>query len=382
MLRHRFGFLRKTKAGDSATQLLTNGSSSSISPSKLAATKMNMDGNFQLARKRVVPSLDEREWQGDFTFIQLADPQFGMLNNNDSWEVEVEFLSRAIQVINVMQPMPRFVVVCGDLVNAFPDKDTKQKGTQAEQVKDFKAVVSQLRPEIVPVCVCGNHDIGDKPTPETISLFRSRFGDDYFEFRVGGVQFIVLNTSLYWDGSLARDEFKKQDTWLSKVLGRPERDNTPPVHRVIFSHIPPFIYKPDEPNGYFNLNTHVRANLLSRVMEAGVTKWFCGHYHRNAGGNCGGLEVVVTGAVGCNIEDDGKDPLGLKGITKLFCETATSGFRVVTVRERMIEHQWVTLDDIAPVSKRQLPFSRPRAQTDGSVVSGVVARNRKHSSNI
>jgi hypothetical protein len=80
-----------------------------------------------------------------------------------------------------------------------------------------------------------------------------------------------------------------------QVLGRPEdkgnKGRPPPVHKVIFSHIPPFIYKPDEDNGYFNLNKHVRENLLTRAMEAGVTKWFCGHYHRNAGGLCGGLEV-------------------------------------------------------------------------------------------
>jgi predicted MPP superfamily phosphohydrolase len=60
---------------------------------------------------------------------------------------------------------PRFVVVCGDLVDASPDKPQWQEA----QVKTFKDVMATVDESIPLVCLCGNHG---KPsaTRQLISL--------------------------------------------------------------------------------------------------------------------------------------------------------------------------------------------------------------------
>ena len=54
-----------------------------------------------------------------------------------------------------------------------------------------------LDPEIPLVCVCGNHDVGEEPTKETIEGYAKSFGDDYFSFWHGGVKFMVINSQYF-----------------------------------------------------------------------------------------------------------------------------------------------------------------------------------------
>ena len=67
------------------------------------------------------------------------------------------------------------------------------------------------------MCVCGNHDVGNRPTKDTIANYQSTFGDDYFSFWHSGVQFIVLNSQLYEDCSLTKDLALAQDNWLGNI---------------------------------------------------------------------------------------------------------------------------------------------------------------------
>ena len=61
--------------------------------------------------------------------------------------------------------------------------------------------MSELDPDIPAICVCGNHDIGNTPTRESVKHYVDKFGDDYFTFWVGGVKFIVINSQFYEDAS-------------------------------------------------------------------------------------------------------------------------------------------------------------------------------------
>ena len=68
--------------------------------------------------------------------------------------------------------------------------------------------------------------------------------------------------------------------------------------------------------------------MLTKFKSSNVSKIFCGHYHRNAGGWDGpSLELVVTSAIGCQI---GNDPHGM---------------RIVKVFEDHIEHKYHSLED-------------------------------------
>eukprot|EP00966_Prymnesium_polylepis_P239423 5536893-Prymnesium_polylepis.1 len=64
-----------------------------------------------------------------------------------------------------MTPRPAFAVVCGDLVHAYPATQAEQ---HAAQVATFKDIFREIHRDIALVCLCGNHDIGDRPSSATI----------------------------------------------------------------------------------------------------------------------------------------------------------------------------------------------------------------------
>ena len=121
---------------------------------------------------------------------------------------------------------------------------------------------------------------GNQPSKDTIHRYRSTWGDDYFSFWTHGCLFIVLNSQLYEDCSLTEDLASEQDEWLDQVLLETEKAK----YTFVFQHIPWFLKTPDEDKEYFNIETGLRMKMLNKFYDAGVSKIFCGHYHRNTGG--------------------------------------------------------------------------------------------------
>lgn len=83
-----------------------------------------------IAKDNKFPTLTEDEegsWEGNFIFIQAADTQFGLIDQaktgslkTNVWDDEIALTKIAIEKANQLVPRPRFFIVCGDLVNAFP----------------------------------------------------------------------------------------------------------------------------------------------------------------------------------------------------------------------------------------------------------------------
>jgi len=298
------------------------------------------------------------EWKSDFYFVQMADTQFGLmgavkqsqmtdlqpeLSSEEVYELELEMTRTAVKTINSLSPPPSFVVVCGDLVNAFPSTPQEQD----KQIQDFKELMGAVNVDIPLVCVCGNHDIGDTPNRKTVDRFKEKFGDDFFSFWVQGVKFLVINSQFYYDSSDAKELLEEQDEWLTKELIATKQQE--PTHAVVFSHIAPFLRAEFEETGYFNLKQQVRKSLLDRMKSAKVSKWFCGHFHRNAGGftEDGLLECVVTTAVGTTItNNEGGDFLGLSGMAGAHVVASDSGFRIVKIQKEKITHKFFTIKDM------------------------------------
>jgi predicted phosphodiesterase len=99
-------------------------------------------------------------------------------------------------------------------------------------------------------------------------------------------------------------------------------------------HYPLFLESEDEPGSYFNVPVKTRRILLALFERYGVRTVFAGHYHQNAYGRVGNLEVITTGAVG--------RPLG----------DSVSGFGVVDVYDDGLEYRFLPLDatESEPVS--------------------------------
>ncbi|XP_076329046.1 serine/threonine-protein phosphatase CPPED1-like isoform X2 [Tachypleus tridentatus] len=329
--------------------------------------------SFQIFTKNRLLTGFEKEkeglWKGPFSFIQAADTQFGMIEDyvkkkeNPGWQEEIVLTKKAIKAVNQMTPKPRFFIVCGDLIHAFPGFGGDQKrrthitvgihplsvlifgllltmshfsvtlfnlyeGTalRKPQEIDFKKVFSELDPEIPLVCVCGNHDIGDTPTPDSIKSYKNTFGDDYFSFWCGGMMCIVLNSQYFQDPSMVLDNAREQEIWLEEQLSLAKLGAF--QHVVVFQHIPWFLFKPDEEKEYFNIDKDLRIKMLKKLQEAGVKIIFCGHYHRNAGGSYENLEVVTTSAVGAQLGTD------------------KSGMRIIRVFSETIKHDYYALEDL------------------------------------
>lgn len=315
---------------------------------------------FLRARERSFVGLGVGEHGGrdsfkPFHFVQMADTQLGMEESFDKkvkgWDKELQLMRLAAAEVNRLRPA--FCIVCGDLVDEWPEEEQGRRGSvdaarRELQEADFKAAMSLIDEEIPLICLCGNHDIGNRPNAQTIKRYESSFGDDYLTFWCHGIKCLVVNSQLWKDDSDAKVLRERMDAWLDKELGEDGDGCTSPRRMLVFSHVPPFINKPDEANGYFNLELGFRQRLLAKMAAKGVVAWFCGHYHRNAGGvyrDADGreLEVVVSGAVGVQITDDPVgNPLELSGIGGHCIGEAASGLRIVRVLADSVEHEWKT----------------------------------------
>ena len=162
----------------------------------------------------------------DFSFIQLADPQFGLfaassgktdaeleafakrglilrkVEKFEGFAPETALFTRAIERANWLKPA--FVVVCGDMINE-ADND--------EQIAEVKRIASLLDDSIDLHWVPGNHDIAeDHSTPEQefIDRYRENFGPDYYAFSHGDIRFVVINSTVFTSPKTMAEEAKAQ----------------------------------------------------------------------------------------------------------------------------------------------------------------------------
>jgi len=243
-------------------------------------------------------------------FAVLSDPQFGMYAKDQNFAQETANFEFAIANLNRLHP--RFVVICGDLVN--------RTGDRAE-IAEYKRILQKLDPSIPVYSVAGNHDVGNIPTQTTLDEFHNAIGRDYYTFTQTGILGIVLNSNLIRSPQGAPLAAQQQEQWLEKTLANAK--STPDRKIVVFQHIPYFIHTPDESEEYFNIPQPTRNRYLTLLKKAGVRYVFAGHTHKSAVGVDGELTEIITGAVGM--------PLG----------GSTSGFRIVTVNGERLGSTWL-----------------------------------------
>lgn len=250
-----------------------------------------------------------------FFLIQISDPQLGMFTDNKDVVQDVANFEFVVAAINRLRPA--FVVVTGDLVN---------KAGDAGQISEYKRIAQKIDRAIPVYDISGNHDVENAPTPETLRAYVARFGPDRYVFRHRGLTGIVLNSTLIHTPDKAPEQLAEQEQWLRTELARARAEN--PRHLVVFQHHPWFLKSAAEADEYFNIPLARRAAYLALFREYGVRYLFCGHYHRNAEAEDGTLQNITTGAVG--------KPLG----------GSKSGFRVVIVRDDVLEHRFYELGEL------------------------------------
>jgi len=293
---------------------------------------------------------------------------------NPSWLQEIEISRKCVKQINNMKGIhrPLFVCVCGDLVDtessfsgAIASWKKVMTGWQRslvfeQQCRDFKRVWAQLDADIPLVCLCGNHDVGNRPTKASIQRWTSFFGDDYLSFWANGTYNICVNNCLFSNPSGARDLFDEQLQWLEErlVYGR-SNDAT---HIFVHSHFPWFLKHEEEkddeivsiseppkgwgpagssfPDNYFTIPYEQRKLAMELFKNYQVTACFSGHFHQNVTAKSSwGMPMIVTGPLSMNLNSEiaGKLNNG---------ETNGIGMRCVDVGKKgQFSHKWMLLDD-------------------------------------
>ncbi len=242
-------------------------------------------------------------------FVQLADPQFGAFTQDKDFAQETANYEFAVANINRLRPA--FVVICGDLINKVGD---------GKQAAEYFRITSKIDRAIPVHAVAGNHDVGNEPTPETLQAYRSRFGPNYYSFRHGRIYGIVIDSNIISAPGKVEAEAAAQDAWLKAELLRARASDA--RHVVVFQHHSWFLERADEPSQYFNIPIEARRRYLDLLKSSGVRYVFAGHYHRNAYGRDGELEMITSGPVG--------RPLGVD----------PSGLRIVNVTGDTLEHTY------------------------------------------
>ncbi len=270
-----------------------------------------------------------------FFFIQMSDTQIGMsatlagadnpkraemaarglhpplFEETEGFAFETANCEKAAAAANSLKPA--FVVITGDLVQDPCDDDI---------VAEFRRFLDLVDDDIPVHLAPGNCDVGNEPTPDLLALYRERFGADNYSFDHGGVHFLVFNTGIAFDPSLAPGEWEAQLDFLRSDLA-----GTGGRRTVAFGHHPLFGAGPDDADSAMTIPSERRGVILDLFAEHGVEAMFAGHWHRNNSASAGSLDMVVSGPVGVPLGDD------------------PSGFRVVRVQESGLDHSYRGLDE-------------------------------------
>ena len=200
-------------------------------------------------------------------------------------------------------------------------------------IRLYRRIAATLDRSIPLYSVPGNHDLENPPTTASIKAYRQQYGLDRYTFESNGLLGIVINSTLIKLPDGSPDETVEQERWIRATLDSARRAGRARI--MVFQHHSWFLGQADEPDQYFNLPLARRREYLDLFKAAGVSHVFAGHYHRNAFGRDGELEMVTTGPVG--------RPLGAD----------SSGLRIVIVNEARVEHRYYALDSLP--SRVQLP---------------------------
>jgi 3',5'-cyclic AMP phosphodiesterase CpdA len=284
------------------------------------------------------------------TFVQMADPQFGQFAHYSGrapeeiaryqrhrlnlraapkiahFREETRRFQAAVSMAGTLRP--RFVIVCGDMVNTAGDP---------AQVAEVKRISATLPADVPLHYVAGNHDAcadNEVPDPESLARYRADFGPDFYAFTIDSAHFVVLNACLLQHPERVQEEFDRQMSWLEGVLRDATRAGA--SHIVAFTHQPLFMahaeepdedypWAPGRPPGYWTVPRARRMPVVELFRRHGVQATFCGHWHRNHEARDGDMVEVLTSAVGYPLGDD------------------PSGIRVVRLTDRGVEHEYRSL---------------------------------------
>jgi 3',5'-cyclic AMP phosphodiesterase CpdA len=143
-------------------------------------------------------------------------------------------------------------------------------------------------------CGAGNHDLVGRTDP---ARFRAHFGPDRFAFRLGACQFLLVNNCV---GGLGDADY----AWIERAAADP--GSGPAIrHRFLFIHYPPADV-PKERDEIRLLPAYRRLYDLAPTLA--VRRVFCGNRHAFRRRRIAGVDYVVCGGGGADLQSPGATP--------------------------------------------------------------------------
>lgn len=304
-------------------------------------------GNFSLYHYAINRSESKNKHTSSFFFIQLSDPQLGILNGYSQdlkealdWSREKSLFKLALS--HVVRLQPSFLLISGDMQQYYPRNMGKANGVLANhtdvgyrQAKDVRSALEEaLAGSSIPVKVlAGNHDVDDAPDLASLNFYHDAWsvtknnnklnltGDHYYSFWQDEVFFIVLNSQFYYDESnLPQGVKERQNNWFRsqleyvQAIQNDQYSGRRITNVVVLTHIPPFGGSPHEKHGFSNWQESDRDEVLkiATSFDLWPTLWLCGHFHGNGryygkshSGTTKNIEVVISNSVTSPLEWDG-----------------------------------------------------------------------------
>ena len=211
-----------------------------------------------------------------FRFAIISDTHIRPKDESSSpWKTNLMTNDRARWVARKVDTYdPDFVIHLGDIVHPVPHLPTYGSASK---------VANQIMEKIsVPVYyVPGNHDIGDKDNPtvpayivnkDFLKDFKKYYGPTYQSFDYKDLHFVMINSPALNSGLL---EERQQKEWLEEDLQKNAGKRI-----LMFSHYPPYLHQPEEPDNYDNIDQTERSWLLELLRRYNVEVFFAGHVHQ------------------------------------------------------------------------------------------------------
>ena len=259
------------------------------------------------------------------TVCLIADSQVGTRRTEEEEWYQLHSLRLVIAAINEIRPACVFHL--GDITS---------RSRHPDQIAAYAEAVEALEPRIPLYHVPGNHDVHDhivasstrgRPTPAMWSAFHHAYGAAYYAVESEACRFLVLCSSLIYDGALVAERQEAQRRWLESQLRGDSSKRT-----FILQHWPFYIGSVEESNDYLNLPLPDRRVYLDMFADARVSAVFYGHLHREEAHEYRGVPLVCTSSCGAG---------------PLSGDDSARGFRLLTVTESAFDHRFVELGDLA-----------------------------------
>ncbi len=211
-----------------------------------------------------------------FRFAIISDTHIRPSGESSSpWKTNLMTNDRARWVAHKIDSYdPDLVIHLGDIVHPVPHLPTYGSASNVAN-EIMESIHAPL------YYVPGNHDIGDKDNPTVPAYivndnylrdFKKYYGPTYQSFDYKDIHFVLINSPVLNSGL---EEEKAQKKWLEHDLQSNAGKRT-----LIFSHYPPYLYKPDEPDNYDNIDQPERNWLLELLERFNVEAFFAGHVHQ------------------------------------------------------------------------------------------------------